>query len=577
MNLRSALRAAYIIRISGDGARLERSSPGENMSDHFGQGFEPGVGALLRASRLRFGQDLREVADLLRIRYPYLEAIEESRFNDLPGSAYAVGFVRTYAEYLGLDADEVVRRFKSETENMNRKTELVFPSPVAEQGTPSAAIVLVGLLVAGVAYGAWYLGTSKDGFLDELVSPVPEQLASALPGGGDTGAVETGGSPPGAADTVSRSRVEALTTPAQAASGPESPEPFAAETTSGSMVSAESEPTEPSSSEPSVATDIGVADPMPSPVVEKRVAAVGTPPSAAEPQEGAETIGPTAPADVAEAADEGPSAGRLSIPTAPVDIPPAESQLAAIPSAPAVDEASSATDRRDDAAEGQAPAGSLETTERSGIPDSVEARLPSVETTASAEPRETAAEAETSNPPARITAEVPAVSTRNAAVPDLRTQSEAVISATSAQVVTARASNLGEQGTLVEARPTRSAEPIAAIPLAPQVEEVDRERVGRVYGSASGTSRVEVRATTDSWIQVRDTESRRLLLTRLLRAGDSYLVPDRGGLTLLTGNAGALEIYVDGEAVAPIGPVGAVRRNVSLEATRLKEGTAVLD
>ncbi|HJO68942.1 MAG TPA: helix-turn-helix domain-containing protein, partial [Rhodospirillales bacterium] len=74
----------------------------------------PGVGALLRASRLRVGEDLRDVAANLCIRYLYLEAIEEGRYADLPGPTYAIGFVRAYAEHIGLDSDEVVRRFKQE-------------------------------------------------------------------------------------------------------------------------------------------------------------------------------------------------------------------------------------------------------------------------------------------------------------------------------------------------------------------------------------------------------------------------------------------------------------------------------
>jgi len=48
-------------------------------------------------------------------------------------------------------------------------------------------------------------------------------------------------------------------------------------------------------------------------------------------------------------------------------------------------------------------------------------------------------------------------------------------------------------------------------------------------------------------------------------------------LSLITGNAGALEILVDGAAVPSIGPVGAVRRNVVLEAEKLKDGSAVIE
>ncbi len=78
------------------------------------QDLEPreSVSDILLRAREEYGQDLRSVSDSLRTRYTYLLAIEEGRFNDLPGATYAVGFVRTYADYLGLDSEEIVRRFK---------------------------------------------------------------------------------------------------------------------------------------------------------------------------------------------------------------------------------------------------------------------------------------------------------------------------------------------------------------------------------------------------------------------------------------------------------------------------------
>ena len=59
------------------------------------------IGALLRASRIRRGEGLRDVADQLRIRFVHLEAIEDGRFENLPGATYAIGFIRTYAEQAG--------------------------------------------------------------------------------------------------------------------------------------------------------------------------------------------------------------------------------------------------------------------------------------------------------------------------------------------------------------------------------------------------------------------------------------------------------------------------------------------
>ncbi len=92
--------------------------------------------------------------------------------------------------------------------------------------------------------------------------------------------------------------------------------------------------------------------------------------------------------------------------------------------------------------------------------------------------------------------------------------------------------------------------------------------VPQVYGSANTDGRIVVIATADSWVQVRGPGGE-LLLTRVMHGGDRYLVPDRDDLTMLTGNAGALEIVVDGTAIAPIGEVGAVRRDISLNADRM--------
>lgn len=77
-------------------------------------------------------------------------------------------------------------------------------------------------------------------------------------------------------------------------------------------------------------------------------------------------------------------------------------------------------------------------------------------------------------------------------------------------------------------------------------------------------------ATDEVWLQIREGEN--ALVTRILRKGDTYRVPNRSGLTLLTGNAGALEILVDGKPAPTLGPLGAVRRDVALDPQALLSG-----
>jgi cytoskeleton protein RodZ len=135
------------------------------------------VGAELRAARQRLGWALPDVSATLRIRLPFLEAIEDGRIADLPGNTYAVGFIRTYASSLGLDAAEIARRFRAESSEVNRKTELAFPAPVPQRGVPVGAVVLLGLLLTGGAYVGWFRMSGETRTSTEAVPAVPDRLA----------------------------------------------------------------------------------------------------------------------------------------------------------------------------------------------------------------------------------------------------------------------------------------------------------------------------------------------------------------------------------------------------------------
>ena len=97
---------------------------------------------------------------------------------------------------------------------------------------------------------------------------------------------------------------------------------------------------------------------------------------------------------------------------------------------------------------------------------------------------------------------------------------------------------------------------------------------GRVFGASNADARVVLSATSDSWVQVRDADGE-LLLTQVLRTGDSFLVPNEPGITMRTGNAGGLSITVDGRPIAALGELGDVVDGVILEPDRLLTGTAV--
>lgn len=136
------------------------------------------VGTLLCATRMRLGKDLQQVAEILHISYTYLVAIEDGRYEDLPGQAYAIGFVRAYADHLGLDGDEVVRRFKEESAGVTRKALFEFPLPTPDSGLPSGALILLAMLIGMVVYAGWYFVAGSDRSAIDIVQAVPERLVA---------------------------------------------------------------------------------------------------------------------------------------------------------------------------------------------------------------------------------------------------------------------------------------------------------------------------------------------------------------------------------------------------------------
>ncbi len=74
------------------------------------------IGETLTEARRRAGLDLATVADRTKIRSRYLEALEGERWDELPSRAYGKGFLRTYAELLGLDAETLVDEYRRQVE-----------------------------------------------------------------------------------------------------------------------------------------------------------------------------------------------------------------------------------------------------------------------------------------------------------------------------------------------------------------------------------------------------------------------------------------------------------------------------
>src|SRR5712691_2442533 len=71
------------------------------------------LGSSLREARLRHGLDLAAAAEATKIRSRHLKALEDEQFDVLPGQTYVRGFLKTYADFLGLDGQLYVDEYSS--------------------------------------------------------------------------------------------------------------------------------------------------------------------------------------------------------------------------------------------------------------------------------------------------------------------------------------------------------------------------------------------------------------------------------------------------------------------------------
>jgi len=142
------------------------------------------IGDSLREARTRRGLSAADVQAGIRIRERYLTALEEEHWEMLPGEAYVKGFLRTYAEFLGLDGELYVDEYNARVRG--HEEELLVPELTASRRRPSGtalrtlagALVLVAA-VAGLA--AWQLSGSSTSHVGQPAAPGTAAAAAAAP------------------------------------------------------------------------------------------------------------------------------------------------------------------------------------------------------------------------------------------------------------------------------------------------------------------------------------------------------------------------------------------------------------
>jgi hypothetical protein len=123
------------------------------------------IGSSLREARLRQGLDFPEIEQAIKVRGKYLRALEDEQFDLLPAQTYVKGFLRSYAEYLGLDGQLYVDEYNSryvvgEEDSMlrpRRSGQRRAPAPRVQSRVVLLTLLGIGLVTALVIV-AWTRG-----------------------------------------------------------------------------------------------------------------------------------------------------------------------------------------------------------------------------------------------------------------------------------------------------------------------------------------------------------------------------------------------------------------------------------
>lgn len=143
------------------------------------------IGNTLRAAREETNASLDDISALLKIRSDHLQALENDDFERLPGSVYAIGFIRTYATHLDLNAGELIERYKAAVSVPHLEDQ--GPNPQTEQEPVSGGLkITIGAAALFVVYILWLIaggagGDEKNSRFAQTAEPVRDPAARPAP------------------------------------------------------------------------------------------------------------------------------------------------------------------------------------------------------------------------------------------------------------------------------------------------------------------------------------------------------------------------------------------------------------
>ena len=162
------------------------------------------IGSSLREARTRQGLDLNEMEFRTKVRAKYLRALEADQFDQLPGHTYIKGFLRTYADSLGMDGqlyvDEYNSRYVAGEEDQPLRTRRVPSQGRRQRQHRESRLVAIAVtamvLLTALVIAAWKFGGTEEPKVQGVNVPpaaTPSAVAKGVVGDGDEGSHVHGG------------------------------------------------------------------------------------------------------------------------------------------------------------------------------------------------------------------------------------------------------------------------------------------------------------------------------------------------------------------------------------------------
>lgn len=159
-------------------SKVKEKVSSEKASDEIIVSQEGKVGTMLHDVRVKKKIDIEDVAKVLCIKTSYLSAIEQSDYERIPEYPYGAGFVRSYAEYLGLNSARLVQMFKEESHHDAPEIALqpvAEPTEETEIYIPNKKYIIISLVLFVFVYVLWSLFSSEEAIETENPDAVVEE------------------------------------------------------------------------------------------------------------------------------------------------------------------------------------------------------------------------------------------------------------------------------------------------------------------------------------------------------------------------------------------------------------------